>query len=60
MIVLPTTDPCIANASSLVVGKRRPQFALIRKACEAYGLETIEGAGYEGDDVIASLALEVK
>ena len=37
----------------------RPQFALIRKACEAYGLEMIEGAGYEADDVIASLALEV-
>ncbi|CAN0540318.1 unnamed protein product, partial [Ectocarpus sp. 12 AP-2014] len=38
--------------------KRRPQFALVRKACEAYGLETIEGPGFEGDDVIASLALE--
>ncbi|CAM9489835.1 unnamed protein product [Ectocarpus sp. 8 AP-2014] len=36
----------------------RPQFALVRQACEAYGLETIEGPGYEGDDVIASLALE--
>ncbi|CAN0222404.1 unnamed protein product, partial [Ectocarpus fasciculatus] len=36
----------------------RPQFALIREACEAYGLDTIEGPGYEGDDVIASLALE--
>lgn len=37
----------------------RPQFALIRYACRAYGLEMIEGAGYEADDVIASLALEV-
>ena len=37
----------------------RPQFALIRKACQAYGLEMVEGAGYEADDVIASLALEV-
>eukprot|EP00752_Nemacystus_decipiens_P003362 g3109.t1 len=36
----------------------RPQFALIREACEAYGLEMVEGAGYEADDVIASLALE--
>lgn len=37
----------------------RPQFALIREACQAYGLDMIEGAGYEADDVIASLALEV-
>lgn len=37
----------------------RPQFALIRKACQAYGLEMVEGAGFEADDVIASLALEV-
>lgn len=41
-------------------GASRPQFALIRRACEAYGLEMIEGAGYEADDVIASLALEVR
>lgn len=33
---------------------------MIRKACEAYGLEMVEGVGYEADDVIASLALEVR
>jgi len=37
----------------------RPQFGFVRKACQAYGLEVIEGAGYEADDVIATLALEV-
>lgn len=37
----------------------RPQFALIKKACEAYGLETVEGTGFEADDAIASFALEV-
>eukprot|EP00903_Cladosiphon_okamuranus_P018931 g17412.t1 len=36
----------------------RSQFTLIRRACDAYGLEVIEGAGYEADDVIATLALE--
>ena len=39
---------------------RRPQFALIRSACEAYGLGVVEGVGFEADDVIASLALEVR
>lgn len=39
---------------------RRPQFALIRSACEAYGLDIVEGVGYEADDVLASLALEVR
>ncbi|CAM9139113.1 unnamed protein product, partial [Laminaria digitata] len=36
----------------------RPQFALIRSACEAYGLDIVEGVGFEADDVLASLALE--
>ncbi|CAM9408555.1 unnamed protein product [Pylaiella littoralis] len=36
----------------------RPQFALIKEACQAYGLETVEAVGFEADDVIASLALE--
>ncbi|CAM9756081.1 unnamed protein product [Hapterophycus canaliculatus] len=31
---------------------------MIKRACEAYGLEMIEGLGYEADDIIASLALE--
>lgn len=38
----------------------RPQFALIRSACKAYGLDIVEGVGFEADDVIASLALEVR
>ncbi|CAN0541035.1 unnamed protein product, partial [Scytosiphon promiscuus] len=36
----------------------RPQFALIRSACEAYGLDIVEGIGYDADDVLASLAVE--
>ena len=33
-----------------------PQFALIRKACEAFGVPTTELAGYEADDLIAAYA----
>ncbi|CAM9227746.1 unnamed protein product, partial [Ascophyllum nodosum] len=36
----------------------RPQFALIKRACEAYGLDVFESQGYEADDVIASLAFQ--
>ncbi len=31
-----------------------PQFALIREATEAFGLPSIEMAGYEADDLIAT------
>ncbi len=33
-----------------------PQFALIRKACEAFGVPTTELPGYEADDLIAAYA----
>ncbi len=33
-----------------------PQFALIRKACEAFGVPMVESPGYEADDLIAAYA----
>ena len=34
----------------------KPQFALCRRAAEAFGLKSIEMAGYEADDLIATYA----
>ena len=35
-----------------------PQFALVREAADAFGVAQVEAAGYEADDVIATLAKE--
>lgn len=32
----------------------KPQFSLIRKACEAYNIPSIDMVGYEADDIIAT------
>ncbi|CAM9927136.1 unnamed protein product, partial [Sphacelaria rigidula] len=36
----------------------KPQFALVRQACEAYGFEVVRGPGFEADDVIAAVTLQ--
>ena len=38
----------------------KPQFPLMREAVKAFGLEPVEKAGYEADDIIATYAKEAK
>ena len=38
----------------------KPQFPLMREAVKAFGLEPVELAGYEADDIIATYAKEAK
>ena len=38
----------------------KPQFPLMREAVKAFGLEPVEKAGYEADDIIATYAKEAR
>ena len=38
----------------------KPQFPLMREAVKAFGLEPVEQAGYEADDIIATYAKEAR
>jgi len=37
-----------------------PQFALVREAAEAFGIDQVEAEGWEADDVIATLATQAR
>ena len=37
-----------------------PQFALVREAAEAFGIDQVEAEGWEADDVIATLAMQAR